>query len=146
MSNFKGDPAHRGINDNKNGLKQTKEYLHATLLLMTIFLNLAYSPYKSSTWWGLKKEICRLFLKCGSPDDKLFQEHKHNMAAELGLGTLNTAEDDLRLFLSLQGMNSLKEKGPYVKLTRWCSWETGFEFHRTELSTPTQKKRTKTIT
>lgn len=134
MSHIDGEPAHRGINDSKNALKATREYLFGIMLLFTIVLNISYAPFKNSTWWGLKKEIARLFLKRASPDHELFQEHKHAMAEERGC-KLDTKEDEWTLFWSIKDMKSLKDKGPYVKLSRWCSWEQGFDFHKSELST-----------
>ena len=74
-----------------------------------------------------------MFLRDASPAHYLFQEHKHQIAADFKK-PLTNPEEEWELLWSLNAMESLKQKGPYVKLSRWCSWEESMHFHLPEIT------------
>ena len=115
------DAYHRAWNDVKQALKKTSCGGWRCLLELTVFMNLAYGPFNSSSWFYAKKALLESMLLTQSSQDELWRSYQHLIAQERRLP--EPSDEDAQLWFDRLAMvQNFVSKGPCVKLMRWWSF------------------------
>ena len=120
-------------NSVKNSLRHaSKGRPWQCVLGFLVLCNLNYFPFRSSQGFRSKQHALRFYLATHDHKSADFQAIKEEFGKGLAM-PCDTEEEEEQLFAKLGEMPSFNEKGPLLKLMRWCSINTCWNYLRSEL-------------
>ena len=128
-------PFHGIWNAIKNSLKRSNQGRPwQSVLGLLLVSNMNYFPFQSSQGFRDKQEGLKSFLASHDHECEDFQQMKSAFARANSQPCTDSEADDQALFDLLGKMRSFSEKGPLLKLQRWCSINTCWHWIRPELA------------
>ena len=125
------DPYHRAWNDLKDSLRKTG--LFRTFLELAVVFNINYGPSGTGKWFERKAATLRQLLATSSPHAEPFLSFLPMIAKERRIAEPCTAEQRDAVWRDFAVMETVRQKGPLMKLMRWFSFWDCNRFYRGEI-------------
>ena len=116
------DPYHRGWNDVKQSLKNSKGDLFKCFLSFALLYNVNYGPSGSKEWFMRKQGLAQDIISSASAHEEPWLSFVPWVCKERNIAEPQSSEEREQLFNTIINMNSVRALGPVVKLMRWYSW------------------------
>ena len=125
------DPFHRAWNDMKSSLRKAK--LMRTFYGMSVIFNLNYGPGGTGAWMEKKRHVHRQMLAQMEVNSDFFMSYAEAICKERRWPPAESAHQQQELLDAFRSMETVRVKGPLMKLMRWFSYWTSNEFYKGEL-------------
>ena len=116
------DCFHRGWNDIKHCLKDSKGQLFKVMLSYSLLWNTSYGPFGSKEWFSKRQGKLDDMMATSSPHTEPFLSFLPLICQEQNIPEPTDIQGREHVWNSIKNMNCMCALGPIVKLMRWYSW------------------------